>query len=81
MISTSLTNGNEAFIPDSQNRASPAEDGMRFTKLWMLLKDEQGATAIEYGLLATLISVGLITAIQSIGTTLNTTFNSVANSL
>ena len=54
---------------------------MRLTKFWMLLKDEQGATAIEYGLLAMLISVGLIVALQSIGTTLTTTFNSVANAL
>lgn len=46
-----------------------------------LLKSESGATAIEYGLIAALIAVACITAITSIGTSLSTTFTSVANSL
>jgi pilus assembly protein Flp/PilA len=45
------------------------------------LKDNSGATAIEYGLIAALISVVIITAITSVGTKLTTTFNSVATSL
>jgi len=45
-----------------------------FTKL---LRDEQGATAIEYGLIAALIAVAAITAMQALGTQLNTTFNKV----
>jgi len=44
-------------------------------------RDESGATAIEYGLIAALISVVIITAITSVGTKLTTTFNSVATSL
>jgi pilus assembly protein Flp/PilA len=43
--------------------------------------DESGATAIEYGLIAALISVAIITAVTSVGTHLNTTFNSVATAL
>ena len=43
--------------------------------------DESGATAIEYGLIAALISVVIITAVTAIGTSLNTTFNSVKTSL
>ena len=43
--------------------------------------DESGATAIEYGLIAALIAVALITVLQLVSTNLNTTFNSVADAL
>jgi pilus assembly protein Flp/PilA len=46
-----------------------------------LLHDESGATAIEYGLIAALISVVIITAITSVGTNLSTTFKAVAAAL
>jgi pilus assembly protein Flp/PilA len=46
-----------------------------------LMKHEGGATAIEYGLIAALISVAIITAVTSVGTNLNSTFNSVASAL
>jgi pilus assembly protein Flp/PilA len=46
-----------------------------------LLKDESGATAIEYGLIAAGISVAIITVVQGLGSKLNTTFGSVSNSL
>ena len=45
------------------------------------LKDESGATAIEYGLIAALISVVIVTALTTIGTNLNTKFTSVGGSL
>ncbi len=45
------------------------------------LKDESGATAIEYGLIAALISVVIVTALTTIGTNLNTKFTSVGTSL
>jgi pilus assembly protein Flp/PilA len=45
------------------------------------LKDNSGATAIEYGLIAALISVVIITAITSVGTKLTATFNTIATSL
>ena len=44
-------------------------------------KDESGATAIEYGLIAALISVVIITALTTVGSNLNTKFGSVATSL
>ena len=44
-------------------------------------KDESGATAIEYGLIAALIAVAAIVAMQNIGTKLGTTFNNVSNAL
>ena len=45
------------------------------------LKDERGVTAIEYGLLAALISVVIITAVTSIGTNLNTKFTAISTAL
>ena len=45
------------------------------------LNDEQGATAIEYCLIAVGISIVIITAVNGIGSTLNTKFSSVNTSL
>jgi len=45
------------------------------------LKDESGATAIEYCLIATGISITIIVAVNGLGTNLNTLFTSVNNSL
>ncbi len=45
------------------------------------LRDDSGATAIEYGLIAAGIAVVIITAVQLVGTNLTTTFNSVANAV
>jgi pilus assembly protein Flp/PilA len=45
------------------------------------LKNEDGATAIEYGLIAALIGVAIILAVQAVGTSLQGTFNSVAAAL
>jgi pilus assembly protein Flp/PilA len=45
------------------------------------VRDESGATAIEYGLIAALIAVVVITALTSIGNNLNTKFTSIATSL
>lgn len=43
--------------------------------------DESGATAIEYGLIAALIAVVIITAVQLVGTNLQTTFTAVSTAL
>jgi pilus assembly protein Flp/PilA len=45
------------------------------------LRDESGATAIEYGLIAALIAVVIITAVTTVGTNLTGTFSTVATSL
>jgi pilus assembly protein Flp/PilA len=45
------------------------------------LNDESGATAIEYCLIAVGLSIVIITAVNGIGTTLNTKFSSVSSSL
>jgi pilus assembly protein Flp/PilA len=44
-------------------------------------RDQSGATAIEYGLIAAGISIAIIVAVTSLGTTLNTTFTSVSTGL
>jgi pilus assembly protein Flp/PilA len=46
-----------------------------------VMKNEDGATAIEYGLIAALIAVAAIVAMQSLGGNLTNTFNKVNNSL
>jgi pilus assembly protein Flp/PilA len=46
-----------------------------------LVRDESGATAIEYGLIAAGIAVAIIVAVQGLGSNLNTTFNSVNSAL
>ena len=45
------------------------------------LRDDSGATAIEYGLIAAGISIAIITVVTTIGTNLNTKFDSVATAL
>ena len=44
-------------------------------------KDESGATAIEYGMIAALIAVAIITVVGTVGTKLNVTFTKVSNAL
>ena len=49
-----------------------------FTKL---VRDEAGATAIEYGLIAALIAVAAITAMNGLGNSLKTTFNTTSSQM
>jgi len=51
------------------------------TKLTAFLKDESGATAIEYGLIAAGIAVVIIAAVNTVGSKLNTTVTSIATQL
>ena len=52
---------------------------MKFIK--KLFKNEAGATAIEYGLIAALIAVAAITAMQGLGNELQTTFNTTSSAM
>jgi pilus assembly protein Flp/PilA len=52
-----------------------------FTKLANFLNDENGATAIEYGLIAALVSVAAIGALTAMGNSLGTMFNTVSSHL
>ncbi|HZP68516.1 MAG TPA: Flp family type IVb pilin [Pseudolabrys sp.] len=51
------------------------------SKVFAFLKDESGATAIEYGLIAAGISVVIIAAVSSVGSQLKNTFGTVADRL
>lgn len=46
-----------------------------------ILGDNKGATAIEYGLIAALIAVAMITAVRSVGTRVGGTFNAVSGNM
>ena len=49
--------------------------------LMKLIKNQDGATAIEYGLIAALIAVAAVAAMTTVGGNLSTTFNTVATKL
>lgn len=51
------------------------------TPFLRLINDESGVTAIEYGLIAALIAVIIIGALAAVGTSLSSTFSTVAGSL
>ena len=51
------------------------------TTIKTLLRDEEGATAIEYGLIAALIAVAAITAMGALGNSLSNTFNLVSTQM
>ncbi len=56
----------------------------RFTQMLktvFFVTDEKGVTAIEYGLIASLIAVVIITAVTLVGTNLSTTFSTIAGKL
>jgi len=49
--------------------------------VWKFLADQNGATAIEYAIIAGFLSIVIVTAVNGLGTTLNGTFTSVNSSL
>jgi len=51
------------------------------SKVFAFLRDESGATAIEYGLIAAGISVVIIATVNSIGSTLNSKFTTISTQL
>jgi pilus assembly protein Flp/PilA len=51
------------------------------TKVFAFLREESGATAIEYGLIAAGISVAIIAVVNGLGTKLNATFSSISGQL
>jgi len=55
--------------------------GTYMTRFVQLLRDKKGATAIEYGLIAALIAVAAIAAMQGLGTSLNQTFTNVSTAM
>ena len=68
--------GDIAYV---NNRKELTMQIARFIK--QFTRDEEGVTAIEYGLIAALIAVAIIAAITAVGTDLSTVFNYVAGKL
>jgi pilus assembly protein Flp/PilA len=52
-----------------------------FRSLSSFVKDEGGATAIEYALIASLIAIGLVTALKGLGTRLSAEFSEISSAL
>jgi pilus assembly protein Flp/PilA len=48
---------------------------------YFAIKSDKGVTAIEYGLIATLIALAIIVSVTAVGTALNTTFGNIATKL
>jgi len=53
----------------------------RLAQIFLLVADDRGTTAIEYALIASLISIGILTAVTTIGNTLTGIFNQVATGI
>ena len=51
------------------------------TKVKNFIREEEGASAVEYGLLVALIAVAIITAVTTLGTNLSSKFDSVATTI
>ena len=66
----------EPGSPIPRNGASGCRVGVE-TMLRKFLKDESGATAIEYSLIAAGISIAIVAVVQTVGTNLTSTFTSI----
>jgi pilus assembly protein Flp/PilA len=64
-------------VQGTQRRINTIKE-LSMSRIFAFLRDESGATAIEYGLIAALISVVIITAVKLVGTNLDITFNAIA---
>ncbi len=52
-----------------------------YSKILAFARNDRGATAIEYGLIAALIAVVIITGVTAVGTSLSTTFTNISTTL
>jgi len=57
------------------------QKGMNMKKLINFFKDEEGATAVEYGLMVALIAAVIIAAVTALGTNVSSKFQSVAGAI
>jgi len=51
------------------------------THLWLFLKDEEGASAIEYALIAGLVAVAIVVALTALGTDISALFTNISSKL
>jgi len=71
----------DGAVEQTVQRRGTESSPFRHATFAKLLKNEDGATAIEYGLIAALIAVAAVTVMSTVGTNLSTTFNTVAGKL
>jgi pilus assembly protein Flp/PilA len=57
------------------------KERIMLNQIMRFVKEEDGATAVEYGLMVSLIALAIIVSVTAIGNGLNTVFNNVAGSL
>jgi len=67
--------------PEFETGTEDCKWRLTMTFINKLIRDEAGATAIEYGLIAALIAVAAIAAMQGLGNQLKTTFNGVSTNM
>jgi pilus assembly protein Flp/PilA len=73
--------GISAIARNSCGTCSPTRGDFAMRTLDRFFRNEDGATAIEYGLIASLIAIVIVTAVTTVGTNLSTVFNNVATAL
>jgi pilus assembly protein Flp/PilA len=72
----------ELGVPKSRRQAPlPDREKTMHFLFRHFIKDQSGVTAIEYGLIAALVAVVIIGAVTALGTSVQSTFNTVANVL
>ncbi len=64
-----------------QNPCPPSALVRQMKTLTKLFRDDAGVTSIEYGLIAALIAVVIVTALTTVGGNLNTVFTTISTSL
>jgi pilus assembly protein Flp/PilA len=73
----SARGGQESGLPEAKWN----QGDRNMQRIRKLIRNSKGATAIEYGLIAALIAVAAITAMQGLGTSIRTTFNNAASAM
>jgi pilus assembly protein Flp/PilA len=68
-------------LEEGQPYSGPTFETRGYFMICKFLKNEDGATAIEYGLIAALIAVVIITGVTAVGSNLSTTFTSLSTNL
>ena len=80
-VTRKVGSGSDRRISKPSTDGSEARSSIMKTVFARFIKDQSGATAIEYGLIAAIIGVGIITVLGFVKTELNTTFTKVETAL
>lgn len=80
-VTRKVGSGSDRRISKPSTDGSEARSSIMKTVFARFIKDQSGATAIEYGLIAALVAVAAITAMTTLGTKLTSTFTAVSDKL